>query len=399
MTTIDRFQITDAQAEQYESSFVPALFAQWAPWLVEAAGLQEGQTVLDVACGTGVVAREAADRGAGPVVGLDLNESMLAVARRIRPDIEWRRGDAAELPFADDSFDVVLCQAAMMFFPDPDRALREMARITVAGGSLVVQVFASLGDQPAYGPLVDVVGRYAGSDARELMGTYWRLGDLDDLHRQIAAAGLEISSSHTRVGTARFPSIDALVTTEVGSTPLIDRIDEATYEQIRAEAGRALMGYVEADGSAAVPIRGHVIAATKPRAARAGVATAASVVRSLMERYAAAVNGSDPTAYAELFTPDAIRVPAGSDPEYGPEQIAATEREDYELARWTVRMRLIDAMAIGDKWVHGLVHADAQLTYHEDGSQDEKHATKSFLLERQPSGAWLIKRYMWNLKS
>jgi SAM-dependent methyltransferase len=98
--SVETFQVSVEAAEVYESKFVPAIFGEWAPHLVDAAGVAPGQAVLDVGCGTGVVAREAADRmgGQGSVVGLDLNEGMLAVARRLRPDIEWRQGDAAEVP-------------------------------------------------------------------------------------------------------------------------------------------------------------------------------------------------------------------------------------------------------------------------------------------------------------
>jgi ubiquinone/menaquinone biosynthesis C-methylase UbiE len=64
-----------------------------------------------------------AQRGHGRVVGLDLNEAMLDVARRVRPEIEWRQGDAARLPFADGVFDVALCQMAFMFFPDRSQVL------------------------------------------------------------------------------------------------------------------------------------------------------------------------------------------------------------------------------------------------------------------------------------
>ena len=106
--------------------FVPTLFAQWAPMVCDAAEITAGQQVLDVACGTGIVARAAADRaGPGNVIGVDLNDAMLTVARRVRPDITWRQGDASALPFPDGTFDAVVCQMALMFFPDRARALRE----------------------------------------------------------------------------------------------------------------------------------------------------------------------------------------------------------------------------------------------------------------------------------
>src|SRR5262245_18402472 len=100
-TTQETFQLTAEMAEAYEAQFVPAFFAQWAPRLLDAAAVRIGQRVLDVACGTGIVARLAASRvgDSGAVVGLDLNEAMLAVARRIRPDLTWRQGSAEALPF------------------------------------------------------------------------------------------------------------------------------------------------------------------------------------------------------------------------------------------------------------------------------------------------------------
>src|SRR5256885_15058770 len=84
----ESFQVTPEIAEFYEAAFVPAFFAQWAPILCEVAGVAPGHRVLDVACGTGIVTRTAADRVApdGRVVGVDLNEAMLRVARRVRPD-------------------------------------------------------------------------------------------------------------------------------------------------------------------------------------------------------------------------------------------------------------------------------------------------------------------------
>src|SRR4029453_8814510 len=141
-STHEAFQLTAEVAEVYEARFVPAFFAQWAPRILDVTGVAGGHQVLDVACGTGVVARAAAERvgASGSVVGVDMSEAMLAVARRVRPDLPWRRGDAAALPFGDGEFDVVVCQMAMMFFPDPVRALREMSRVARPAGWVGVVV-------------------------------------------------------------------------------------------------------------------------------------------------------------------------------------------------------------------------------------------------------------------
>ena len=120
MAATETFQITSEQAELYEERFVPALFTHWVDAVLDAAGVRAGQDVLDVACGTGIVTRHAAERvgATGHVTGLDLNPAMLEVASRVRPDLMWHQGDVAALPFDDDSFDVVTCQSAAMFFPD-----------------------------------------------------------------------------------------------------------------------------------------------------------------------------------------------------------------------------------------------------------------------------------------
>src|SRR5687767_14361358 len=128
MTT---YELTAEAAQSYQATSAPAPFDASAERLAAAAPLLPGQAVPDVACGTGVVARHGAE-GVGPgggVVGLDLNEAMLAVARREYPELEWRQGDAIALPFEDDSFDVVLRQAALMFIADRVAALREMGRV------------------------------------------------------------------------------------------------------------------------------------------------------------------------------------------------------------------------------------------------------------------------------
>jgi SAM-dependent methyltransferase len=260
----ETFQLSLAAAEIYESRFVPALFADWAPHLLDVARVEPGARVLDVACGTGIVARSVAQRvrGRGRAVGVDINPAMLTVARRVAPDVEWREGDAAQLPFPDASFDVALCQMALMFFPDRVKALREMARVVIDDGTVAIVVPAGLDSQPAYGPFVDIAARHAGPDARSLLSTYWACGDERELRALIEAAGLHVSELRTRVGTATFASIDDLVTTEVESTPLVDRIGADVYRRIREDVNVALRGFTTPTG-AEIPLAGHIVAARK----------------------------------------------------------------------------------------------------------------------------------------
>jgi SAM-dependent methyltransferase len=261
--TTETFQLSIEAAEAYEANFVPALFAEWAGYLVDLAAVRPGQRVLDVACGTGIVARTADDRlaGSGSVTGTDLNEAMLAVAERVRPGIDWRQADAASQPFPDDSFDVVLCQAALMFLPDRAAAIREMARVAADGGTVAVQVWDRLEGQPAYGPLVAIAARHAGPEAVDLLSSYWTAGDLDELRRSIEAADLVVTNTRTVLGTARFPSLEQAVRIEIESTPLRDRITDAVYEAVLAEVVAALAPHETSTGAAELPISGHLVVA------------------------------------------------------------------------------------------------------------------------------------------
>jgi SAM-dependent methyltransferase len=269
-TPTESFRIPLEAAEVYEARFVPAIFAEWAPRLVDLAGVAPGWSVLDVACGTGIVARTVAPRvgRTGEVTGVDLNEAMLTVARRAAApsdaaaDIAWRQGDVAELPFADAAFDAVLCQMALMFFPDRVRALAEMRRVVRPGGRVAVCVPAALDDQPAYRVLVEVASRHAGPEALSLLGAYWSCGDLAALADRCGAAGLAVVETVTETGTARFASTDDMVATEVEGSPLVDRITDEVYARIRDDAGTELAPFVTPAGAVEAPLVCHLVAAT-----------------------------------------------------------------------------------------------------------------------------------------
>jgi len=134
-------------AQGYESYMVPTLFGPRARILVQAADVKPGERVLDVGCGTGIVAREIASRlGATPAVsGVDLSPNMLAVATaaatRMGLTIEWREGNAEQLPFHDAAFDLVLCQFALMFVADKAAALSEMRRVVTGNGRVLISVW------------------------------------------------------------------------------------------------------------------------------------------------------------------------------------------------------------------------------------------------------------------
>ena len=142
-------------AEAYERYIMAAFGNAWAQALVQVAAPEDGDRVLDVACGTGAVARYAAPHvgPTGRVTGLDLNAGMLATARTMPAPagipIAWHEGNATALPFPNASFDIVCCQQGLQFFPDRPAALREMSRVLTPGGRLALAVWRGLEHQPS----------------------------------------------------------------------------------------------------------------------------------------------------------------------------------------------------------------------------------------------------------
>jgi SAM-dependent methyltransferase len=266
MSNQDAWQLAHDAAAAYEKDFVPAIFAQWPPVLAEIAGIKQGDRVLDVACGTGVLAREAASRAGstGRVTGLDLNEGMLAVARRLRPEIDWRQGDAAKLPFEDGAFDVVVSQFALMFFPDRVAALREMWRVLAPHGRLAVAVCAPIAHSKGYSVFAGIVRQEVGNDAAAMVEGYFAHGDEAGLQQLCRAAGITGASILSREGWARFASIDDLVRIEIKGSPLAGLVDETSYQKVLSAARQQLRDFCDAQGRVSIRLDATIVAAGKP---------------------------------------------------------------------------------------------------------------------------------------
>ena len=254
-------------ASAYEELHVPALFEQWAVRVVQAAQLRDGDRVLDVACGTGVLAREAASRvgSHGSVAGVDPNPGMLAVAERIEPSVRWRAGVAEALPYDDDSFDAVVSQFGLMFFTDRGAALGEMKRVMAPGGRMAVAVWESLERSQAYPIEVELLERVAGSEAAEALRAPFVLGDRTELEKLFRGAGLESLKVTTHRGTARFPSVRTMVEADLrGWLPVMGVVvPEEQIQRILEEAERALSRYVTAAGTVEFESPAHIVSGTK----------------------------------------------------------------------------------------------------------------------------------------
>jgi ubiquinone/menaquinone biosynthesis C-methylase UbiE len=228
-------------AENYQRHFVPAIGAPVADDLIAVASLQPGERVLDVACGTGVVTRLAAERvgAADSVAGLDVNPGMLAVAGSSTPSdlsIAWHEASAEAMPFPDGAFDVVLCQMGLQFVPGKLTALREMRRVLDAGGRVVITV---PGPKPAlFAIMTDALARHLSPQVASFGDLVFSMHDVDELEELVRSAGFRNVEVEAKPKTLRLPPPADFLWQYIHSTPLAEAA---------AQAGEARRGALERD--------------------------------------------------------------------------------------------------------------------------------------------------------
>ena len=270
MSKHETWQFAGSAPETYQRALVPAIFAPWVAQVVDLANPRQGDRVLDVACGTGVVARAAASRvgSAGAVTGIDLNPGMLTVAKSVpvsdqppSAPIHWHEGNADKLPFPSNFFDIVYCQLGLQFFPDRPAALREMHRVLVAGGRLAVMVWGGLQESPGFATLAVLLQRHIGPEAACFMQAPFSLSDPEELAVLARSAGFRDVAVQSRDGTVRFPSIEHFVANYVAGTPLagyVSAAGEEAREHLLSEAQSALRQFVE-NGELVFPIAARLL--------------------------------------------------------------------------------------------------------------------------------------------
>jgi ubiquinone/menaquinone biosynthesis C-methylase UbiE len=216
--------------ENYERYFVPAIGGPFAADLIEQAELRRGERVLDVACGTGIVARLAAERvgSSGSVAALDINPAMLAVARDVNravdPPIRWYESTAESMPLPDDTFDVVLCQLGLQFVEDRNAALREMRRVVAPHGRVLVSVPTPT---PFFGVLEDALARHLPAGA-PFMRAVFALNDDAGIERLFRSAGFRDVELRRYEKEMHLPPPRDLLWQYLLSTPLAAAVAEAS---------------------------------------------------------------------------------------------------------------------------------------------------------------------------
>jgi SAM-dependent methyltransferase len=212
--------------ENYERYFVPAIGLPLATELVDAALLSSGERVLDLACGTGVVARLAAEQvgAAGHVTGLDVNPGMLAVARSVPSPvaIEWREGAAEDTQLPAAAYDAALCQMGLQFFADRGAALAELCRVLAPGGRLVANVPGPM--PPVFQILKRGISDHVSPEVAKFMSVVFSLDDARELEELVAGAGFSEVSVRRSARVLRLPPPEDFLWEYVLSTPLAEAV-------------------------------------------------------------------------------------------------------------------------------------------------------------------------------
>jgi ubiquinone/menaquinone biosynthesis C-methylase UbiE len=255
-------------AEASERYLMSTFGYAWTQALIQLVAPQEGDRLLDVACGTGPVARYAAPLvgSSGRVVGLDLNSAMLDTARAMpiaEGTIEWREGNATALPFPNTSFDVVCCQQGLQFFPDRPSALREMHRVLAPNGRLGLAVWRGLEHQPFYAALTEALERHVSSEAAASLSAAFTLRDRNDIRALVTEAGFRDIRVRLRSRLTRYPSLAEYVLGYLSGTPMagpVAALDEVTRTEMVEHVCSSLADYVDDDGMA-TPWEAHLVTA------------------------------------------------------------------------------------------------------------------------------------------
>lgn len=270
MPETSEFQLKRGGPELYEAYFVKAQMGSAAEELVTAAGIGPDDRVLDVGCGTGVVARTAASRTASDtqVTGTDVNGPMLTAARGFAAQagltgIEWIECDAANMPFGGGRFDAVLCQQGLQFMPDRAAALAEMARVLKPGGRLALSVWKE--SSPLGVALSKVLDRRFGDGTTAAWQVMYSLGDRETLRGLAAAAGFRDIQIAFDFKFARHPDPLAFVAGAIAGSPLAGAVAELPGDERERLCGEVVaeLSNFQDDGGLAAPAPCHTLTARR----------------------------------------------------------------------------------------------------------------------------------------
>lgn len=261
MTKKEAYQLELEGARFYEENFVPSLFENWGKKTVEKLCLSDGDQLLDIACGTGIVARiaKAGKIGELRITGIDINEAMLEVAKAIEPEIDWIKGSAQSLPFDDQSFEKISCQFGFMFFEDHVKSLNEMKRIKKPAGKIIIGIWDKIEANEGYFDLLQIIENIGGQDLGQILRSPFKLGDKDVINEIIKLSEISKYKIETIRTKVEFPSIDHWINCDVKASPIGEEISNHQYSELLQKAKVELNKYVTEDQKVSFNMSAHIV--------------------------------------------------------------------------------------------------------------------------------------------
>ncbi len=258
MSRAEPWYFDEKPSELYERLLVPSKFLRWAKYLAELDNPQPGDKVLDVACGTGTVTRLIPSYvgASGSVTGLDFDASRLDVAASLRIEsgcaIDWKEGDAGALPFDDAAFDLVFCQQGLQFFPDKPKALREMHRVLVSRGRLILGVWRSVEHQPGGRAMADALERHVSPKAGAIRREPFSFGSAGVIESLVMDAGFHDVVVNPTVKNVHFPSAEAFtkryISARVPLNTMVAAVNNEARDAVVSDVNAALEHFESENG-------------------------------------------------------------------------------------------------------------------------------------------------------
>ena len=254
-----QWQLARDAAHRYETVLVRTYLGRAAEIVVNRASPSANQTVVDVGCGTGAAARLALSRVGphGRVIGIDVNRYMLQVSREIADGIEFREGDARQLPLRDGCADAVICSNTLQFVPERARAMVEMVRVLRPRGRLAIGVWEELDRNPYFEALSTAIATVMGPPVASAVASACALGSASHLWSLVSGTDLRDVRVDSITLDVKLGPLTEFVPRHIAATPMAGAFraagDEAVHEVVTRTS--ATLGQAIADGATTVPFR------------------------------------------------------------------------------------------------------------------------------------------------